>query len=534
MKLTRLIRLQLQNNFSFKRFFGFDLKKNKVKGYLIIGAIIYGVVALAATFGYLFFDLGKVLNEINQVHILLSFSAVYAIGFTIITVLLRASGYLFYYKDYEILTPLPIHSRKIFISKIVVLLIMLYTINFVITLPIMFSYFYWNGFSILGLLFYIIGLICIPLIPFMLMSMASLGISLLTSKMRHSKIMTLILLIIVVLGIMVLSFSMNDATVNPLTGQIDLFANITKYYLPFKWFNNAVYSNSYLDMLYIIGSHSILFIVYIYFIEKLAAFTNKRGIRSNIKYKQKNITYQEKTVVRSLVEKEFKKFINSTLYALNSGIGLVFMIVLSVASLFFKADIQSYFTAEFGVVLSLEYIVLALFAFMIGLTYTPAVSLSLEGENLWILKSLPIKASTVMYSKIVFNLILVIPIALISIMMLGISLSFSLINILLLMILMSSFAVMMAFIHSVINLYLPKFDYNNDAEVVKQSAAALMAILSVFVMMIIYGFGIYFMNDVIPIEVILMILTGFSIGITIPFNIIIKTKSEKIFLNFNS
>jgi len=182
MKLTRLIRLQLQNNFSFKRFFGFDLKKNKVKGYIIIGAIIYGVVALAATFGYLFFDLGKVLNEINQVHILLSFSAVYAIGFTIITVLLRASGYLFYYKDYEILTPLPIHSRKIFISKIVVLLIMLYTINFVITLPIMFSYFYWNGFSILGLLFYIIGLICIPLIPFMLMSMASLGISLLTSK----------------------------------------------------------------------------------------------------------------------------------------------------------------------------------------------------------------------------------------------------------------------------------------------------------------------------------------------------------------
>jgi ABC-2 type transport system permease protein len=532
MKLTRLIKLQLGNNLSLKRFFGFDIKKNKVKGILIIAAIIYAAIAMIGTFGYLFFDLGKILNEINQIHILLSFSTVYAIGFTIITVLLRASGYLFYYKDYEILAPLPIHSRKIFISKLAVLLIMIYVINFIVTLPIMFSYFYWNGFDILGILLYSIGLIFIPLVPFMLLSIISLGISLLTSKMKYSKIFTLILMIGVLLGIMALSFSLNDTQVNPLTGQIDVFANMTKYYLPFKWFNNAIYNNSILELLYIIGSHGLLFIIYIYFIEKLAEFTNKRGIRSNIKYKQKNISYQEKPVIRSIVEKEFKKFFNSTLYALNSGVGLVLMIVMSIASLFFKADIETYFSQEFGVGLSAELLIMGLFAFMIGMTYTPAVSLSLEGKNLWILKSLPIKPFKVMYAKILFNLILVLPIAIISLIMLGISLQISILNILLLMLLIISFATLTSFMQSVINLYLPKFDYNNDAEVVKQSAAALLAILGVFVLMIIFGFGIYFMTDVLSIELIMIILTASSIGFTIPFFIILRDKSEKVFLNF--
>ncbi|BCR35361.1 ABC transporter permease [Mariniplasma anaerobium] len=532
MKLSRLIGLQLKNNFSLKRYFGFDIKKNKVKGILIIGAIIYALIAMIGTFGYLFFDLGKILNEINNVQILLSFSAVYAIGFTIFTVLLRASGYLFYYKDYEILAPLPIHSRKIFISKLIVLLMMIYVINFAITLPIMFSFFYWSGFNLIGILLYIIGLIFIPLIPFMILSIISLGISLLTSKMKHSKIITLILMVGVLLGIMALSFSMNDTQVNPLTGQIDIFANMTKYYLPFKWFNNAVYSNSFLDLLYIVGSHGILFIVYIYFVEKLAEFTNKRGIRSNIKYKQKNISYQEKPVVRTLVEKEFKKFFNSTLYALNSGVGLVLMIVMSIASLFFKADIELYFSQEFGVGLSAELIIMVLFSFMIGLTYTPAVSLSLEGKNLWILKSLPIKASKVMFSKIVFNLVLILPIAIISLIMLGISLQISILNIFLLMLLVISFSMMTSFMQSVINLYLPKFDYNNDAEVVKQSAAALMAILGVFVVMIVYGVGIYFLTDIISLQLIILLLTVVSIGFTIPFYIILRDKSEKVFLNF--
>ena len=108
---------------------------------------------------------------------------------------------------------------------------MIYFVNFIIALPIMFAYFYWEGFNILSLLIYIIGFLLIPLIPTIVMSLLSLGISLFTSKLRYSKIINLIIMVIVFIGIMALSTSMSNTTVNPLTGQIDLFTNI-KYYPP--------------------------------------------------------------------------------------------------------------------------------------------------------------------------------------------------------------------------------------------------------------------------------------------------------------
>ena len=532
MKLLRLIQIQLKNNFSFKRFFGFDLKKNKAKAILIGLAIVYAIGALIATFGYMFFDLGGMLKEINQTHLLISFSTVYALAFSMISVLLRASGYLFYYKDYDILAPLPIHSRKLFISKLVVLLTMIYFVNFIIALPIMFAYFYWEGFNILSLLIYIIGFLLIPLIPTIVMSLLSLGISLFTSKLRYSKIINLIIMVIVFIGIMALSTSMSNTTVNPLTGQIDLFTNITKYYPPFKWFNQAVYENSLLDLLWLIGSHIIIFGIAIYFIEKLAEFTNKRGIRSHIIYKQKKLSYQQKPVVQSLVEKEFKKFFGSTLYALNSGVGLIMLVVLAIASLIFKADVEGMLSQELGFALNAEIMLMVVFGFVIGMTYTPAISLSLEGKNLWILKSLPISASYVMFSKIVFNLILILPIAMTSLIILGISLSIPFVNIILLMLLIIAFSILTSCLDAVINLYLPKFDFQNETEVIKQSAGAFLGIFGTFGVLITFGVAYYFISDYISLEVSIILLTALSVILTIPFVYIIKTKATKLFLKY--
>ena len=532
MKLSKLIKIQLKNNFSLKRFFGFDFKTNKTKTILIIAALIYALVAMVGTFGYLFFDLGKMLNEANQIHLLISFATVYALIFSMMTVLLRASGYLFYYKDYDILAPLPIHSRKLFISKLVVLLILIYFVNFLISLPIMFSYFYWQGFNIISLLFYIIGFMLIPLIPTLILSLLSLSISLVTSKMKFGKIMNLIIMIIVLIGFMVLTTSMNDTTVNPLTGQIDLFSNITTYYPPFKWLNNAIHNQHLLDFVWLFGSHIIIFSGAIYFIEKLAEFTNKRGIRSNITYKQKKVSYQQKPVMQSLVEKEFKKFFSSTLYALNSGFGLVLIVVLSIASLFFKTDIESLLSQEIGFTLHTETMLMLLFGFVIGMTYTPAISLSLEGKNLWILKSLPMKASYVMFSKIVFNLVLIVPISVMSLIFLGISLQISLLNIMLLMLLILAFAILTSSIDAVINLYLPKFNYQNDAEVVKQSIGAFLGIFGTFAILITFGFIYHFIIQHISLELMILILIFISIILTIPFIWIIKNKSEKQFLSY--
>ena len=140
----KLVKVFFKENFSLKRLFGFNLKQNKGKAILIGFALVYALAAYLFGFGFLFFDFAKVLNEINQVHVVLSFAVTYVIGLSVMMALFRASGYLFHYKDYDILAPLPFKPYTVILGKITVMLLMIYITSFLIVLPIAFAYFYFN------------------------------------------------------------------------------------------------------------------------------------------------------------------------------------------------------------------------------------------------------------------------------------------------------------------------------------------------------------------------------------------------------
>ena len=90
-------------------------------------------------------------------------------------------------------------------------------------------------------------------------------------------------------------------------------------------------------------------------------------------------------------------------YMINIGFGLILMLIGAFASILFKTDILSAIST-----LDIEPILILSVAmgFMVVLTFSPAVSLSLEGKHFWILRSLPIAPKTVMFSKIAFNVLL--------------------------------------------------------------------------------------------------------------------------------
>ena len=525
-KLTKLF---IKENFSLKRISGTSFKKSKTKSILIGLAIAYAIAVFFGSFGYMFFNLGEILDQGGQIKILLSFLTVYMLGMSIILVLLRASGYIFYYKDYDILSPLPIHPRTVLFAKVSVLLIMLYVSSFMITLPMSFAYFYWTGFKAMSIAIYFIAFIFVPLVPVVIMSFLSLLIAIATARFRYSKIITIILLFAVVIGLMMVSFSTNEVEANPLTGQIDVFAGLSRVYPPILWFMNAIHDTSILDLGILVGSHALLFGLFIYFIQGLVQKTNQRGIKSNIKKNGKALKYQSKTVVQALVGKEFKKFFNSIIYAVNSGLGPVMMLVLSVASLFYKSQIQSYLGQCIGLGIDVEVIIMIFIGFCITMTMTSAISLSLEGKNFWIIKSLPIKAETVMLSKIIYNIILCVPVAIISVIMFGFSFNIAILDQLVLILLVTAFAMTVSTLYGIINMLFPKFDYVNEAEVVKQSASALLGILGGFSLIIILGVFYYFMADVASFTVIAALMIGVNLVILVPLVYVIKTKSEYLF-----
>ncbi len=530
MIFTKLLKVFFKENFSLKRLFGFNLKQHKMKAVLIGIAIVYALVTFIGMFGYLFFDLGRILNEMNQIHILLGFLGVYSIGLTIFIIFFRASGSLFYYKDFNILAPLPIHTRTIFIVKLTVMMMMLYIMSFLATAPIIISYFYWNGFSFITFIIYLISMIFLPLVPVIVLSFVSLLMALVSSKFRASKIINLILMFAIFIGIFAFSFSINTIESNPLTGQIDLFAGLSTSYPPLGWFIDAISSHDVLSLIYLMISHGLLFVLFILLVFPLVNFTNKRGIRSNIKKHHKDVKYRSQHIMVSLIKKEFSKFFSITLYALNAGLGPVLLVVMSIASVFYKSGIEDILSEMIGTGVDIEIVLMILIGFSIAMTYTSAISLSLEGKNFWVIKSLPVKAETIMYSKIAFNVLLIGPIAVFSILLFGYSMSITFINQLLLILLSISFTMTISFMDAVFNLYVPKFDYMNDVEVIKQSASALLGIFGGFALITLLGVFYYFVSPHFSLEIMLLFLSILSTIFTAIFWYIVYSQSEKLFL----
>ncbi|MGS0973085.1 MAG: hypothetical protein ACVCEJ_07620 [Candidatus Izemoplasmataceae bacterium] len=525
-----LLKIFLKENFSLKRLFGFNLKQNKIKTLLISIAMLYALVTFVGMFGYLFYDLGKILRDMNQVHILLGFLGFYSIGLSAFIVFLRASGSLFYYKDFSIIAPLPIHSRTVFIAKLTVMMLMLYVMSFLVTAPIIFSYFYWTGFNVITLIIYIISMFFIPLVPVIVISFVSLLTALVTSKIRGSKIINLILMFAFFLGLFAYSFSFNSVESNPLTGQIDLFAGLSESYPPLGWFIDAISNHDFAALAFLIISHGGLFALFIVFVFPIVNFTNKRGIRSNIKKNHKDIKYRNQPIMWTLIKKEFSKFFSITLYALNAGLGPVLLAVASIASIFYKSRVESILSEMIGTGLDIEYLLMAFLGFSISMTYTSAISLSLEGKNFWVIKSLPIKAETVMYSKVFFNVLLIAPIAVISILLFGYSMAIGFTSQILLILLTIAFTFSISFMDAVFNLYMPKFDYINEVEVIKQSASALLGIFGGFGLIALHGLVLYFIGEHVELEIMLLLLIVLSTVLTVIFWWIVKNKSEKLFL----
>jgi ABC-2 type transport system permease protein len=158
-----------------------------------------------------------------------------------------------------------------------------------------------------------------------------------------------------------------------------------------------------------------------------------------------------------------------------------------IASLLFKQDIDG-FLIEFTSLGVEPFWLIFLFAgFSISTVYTPAVSLSLEGKNFALLKTLPIPTYKILLSKVIFNLVILLPVVLITTGGFAFAFSLSGVQTLLLLGLLATLSVFVSTFFMWVNLWFPRFDFQTEVEVVKQSIAAAIAVFGA--LLIIGGSG---------------------------------------------
>ena len=171
----------------------------------------------------------------------------------------------------------------------------------------------------------------------------------------------------------------------------------------------------------------------------------------------------------SLIIRDARRYLASSVYMSNTLMSPILGAIGSVALLF--VDIQKVMgniPMHMNIQPAIVFLVSGIFCMM----NTTSTSVSMEGKEWWILKSLPLPSKMILDSKLCFNLLLIAPFYLISQVFLGIVLGGEAIEILWSVVIMLLFILCSCVGGLTANLKFPKMEWDSEVVVVKQSASS--------------------------------------------------------------
>ncbi|MDO5522243.1 MAG: hypothetical protein Q4G58_17240 [bacterium] len=388
----------------------------------------------------------------------------------------KAGSIIFDLKSYELQIALPVSPAAIVISRFLSMYVIDLVLSLIATLPSLVVYavvvtpgvsFYFMG---------IIGLLLVPLLPMTVASIIGAVIFAISARMKHKNLVTVLLTIVLVLGILLGEAALgNNSTIITQQGftQIsDMISNqLRQIYPPVAFYSDALVKGSVIDFLiFTLGSIGIfgLFVMvvqrsYVSICSALKARSSRRD------YKMQSL--KTGTMRSALLKKEMKRYFASSIYVSNTVIGYVLMVAGAIAIAIKGADEVEQLLEMPGVVSKALPFALAIMASIVS---TTSCSISLEGRQWWITKSLPIRTKDVFDSKILWNLAVAGPFFLITELVLLFGIKTDLLGHLWLILIPAIYIVFMAVAGLTINLQFPNFTWENETVAVKQSAAVLV------------------------------------------------------------
>ena len=503
-------------------------KSEKFKAIGMIALITFSMIILCA-YGFIAcFYLSDFLIKINQMELLLILGIIGCTLATFFTSIYKASSYLFQSKDIEMLSSLPIKQSTILSSKILMLLLNNYLFTAVFLIIPGIVYFIKADTGILFFPYLIILILVTPLIPIIISSLLAFIITNISSRSKKNNLVSIVLNLLLVVVVLILSFNLQNVMMSIIQNSTSIIDATLKIYPPAYYFVDALKNGNVNSLLIFVLTSLIPTVLFIYL---FANNFNKINSKLNETYKSNDYEFKElksSSVVKSLFNKEVKRYFSSNVYVMNTFVGMIMLIIFTVAILFIGYDKIAQIL-EISVVKDLMLIqIIGITAFCLVMTNTTCVSISLEGKNLWILKSSPIKEMDIFKSKILLNIILTIPITVISFIALSLRLNIEMKSTILVIIAIVLLALFSAILGILINLLYPKLEFTSDVAVVKRGASVIVTLLANMLYVVaLCGVGYIFkINNINTFLIIVNIITAIS---TFGLYLLLKHKGVKLF-----
>jgi len=444
---------------------------------------LYGLIAMVFALGYVsvFYSIAmaSAFESVGMLPTLLGIMAFACTALILMFSIFETKGVLFGFGDYDIVMSWPVRVGAVAASRVT----NMYAYNFIyaalLLLPAGVIY---AGMAAPAWWYYplfVLLLLLVPALPTIVGALLGTLLTVATARSKKSNLLSILGQMVLVFGIMFLSFRMNNTFADSAA-----FANnagsmqnmVQSVFPPAYWFQNALTTGAPLDTLWLLllSAASIAFLML--FIGK-----NFVAINSRIKSKPTREKFVMRAQVRSsrvtaLFRRECSRYFSSSLYVVNTAFGYVMLLAAGIFCVVKPDMIREVLDSpELGFA---RIIVPFLLSWIVSMGTTTASAISMEGRRLWIVKSMPVPARDWLTGKLMVNMLLAVPSILVSSTLVSIGFGSSAAgwfwNYVLPLLYAAAFGVFGLWL----NIRMPKLDWQGEAEVIKQSGATMICVFT--------------------------------------------------------
>ena len=474
-KFYVLFRVQLLNQFGINRIIHSSNKKERFK---LVGYAILGLILLVMAVGY---STGaaygaKMLGLTSALPAIMVLVGSIA---TLVFTFFKSNGFLFDLKDYDHVMSSPVSDTTIVLSRLTLVYLGNLLINAIITIPAFVMYLMEMGSRVEFIFVFIVVLILMPLIPMVVAMFVSFLITWFSLGFRYRQVVSISLNVILLVAVLGLSFGAGGIDPTKVEEFIPIIEKqVNQSYFISGWLSNALNNGHWPSFIWIIVTSLVITCLFLWVISKNYRKVNTLLMTTSRRKDFTLGTLNRQSAFITLYKKELKRFYSSSIYAMNTGVGAIMIVMLAVVLFFFRPE-SILKSMELGDINLDHYLHIVPFIslFCSGISNTTSVSMNMEGKNNWLMCTAPVSSLMIFFSKIAVNLTIYLPACLILGVSLVINMNLSGFIALFTFIIPMLFVLLMSLIGLFWNLKIVRYNWENEYQAVKNGANVLLTLL---------------------------------------------------------
>lgn len=501
--------------------------KNGIIGMFVLFAFLLGIC------GFAFFGMGvAIAGAMAEADLDWLYFALFGILGTLLGLfgsVFNTFAALYKAKDNDLLLSLPIKPVTILTTRIFSVYALSLLYESILFLPATVCYWIYGRASVGTVIFPIIMDFVLALFISAFTCIFGWIIAIISSKLKSKKIITALISVAFIGGYYYLNSKIGTYLMLIAEKADEIGKGVNKYAYLYYSFGKAA-SGNILHFLLFTAISAVCFGIVLFVLSR--SYIKLTTTTKSEKKKKKDLTSaKQSSVSKALLGKEIKRFTSSTAYMMNCGLGLIIMPVMAVAALFKGGMLNDVLTSEFS---DFAFIMPVLCASVLcvisSMNCITAPSISLEGKNLWLAKSMPVETKEILKAKIKLQIVLASVPIIITGSILGYVLTGNIIQTVLITCIAWVYNAMCARTGLLLNLRFPNLNWTNETQPIKSSLPVFISLFGGWVVSLI-PVGIYFLlQSIVPCEVFLGAeLAVFAVCCLI-LDKLIATKGVKMFM----